>query len=502
MSETLQHHPLGATIPATPHAVCCSLPTMDDVIGYEEKRPETIAHVKYAYPRFVLHDYVVQAMTLCAERLGLAGRIVLLLPSEDATRDCIRWLAVDDAQLVQDHDFFGVSIPQDEDIFRRGKNYLQHTGLSISSRHAEDYLAAHDRAPRERSALQSNSAKQSETTVRRVLREFLPTDELHLANCGMNAFYGALRAARQMQAPRGRTKYLQLGWLYLDTQRILEKFLGGEDTLHVQHDVFDEARLRQFFAQHGDQLAAVVTELPTNPLIQTPDVALLANLCAKHGVVRIFDPTIAGIPNVDVLQHTDLLVTSLTKYAAHQGDVMIGAAAVNPDSPFASELAGAITSLCEAPYARDLERLAAQIEAMPEVAAQQSANARQLVAWLESHPAIRKVWHPREAKSAANFSAIARSDEACGAVFTIELNQSLRSFYDRSRVVKGPSFGTNFTMMCPFMYLAHYDDVTTAAGRLRLKACGLDPELVRVSAGAEDFSEIQQALEEGLEEKD
>lgn len=496
MAETLQHFPVGATIPATPHAVCCSLPTMRDVIGYEEKRPDTVAAVKYAYPRFVLHDFVVQAMNLATERLDAAGRAVYLLPSEDAARDCLRWLGVA-GEVHAEADFFAILLPENVDIRKRAKAFLQHTGLSISSRHAEDYLVSHGKAVS--SATQSNSAEESNLRVREALRPFLPTDEIHLTNCGMNAFYGALRATRKVQQPRGRTKYLQLGWLYLDTQRILEQFLGIEDSLTVMHDVFDEASLRKFFAEHGDELAAIVTELPTNPLIQTPDVALLDELCVKHGVVRIFDPTIAGITSVDVLPHTDLLVTSLTKYAAHAGDVMIGAAAVNPGSPLAVELAEALCGMVEPPYWRDLERLAAQIDEMPAVAEQQSANARALAEWLESHPSVSKVWHPRSPQSAANFNVIARSPEACGAVFTIELNKPLAEFYDRARVVKGPSFGTTFTMMCPFMYLAHYDEVTTDSGRARLQRCGLNPELIRLSAGIEDLDAIKAALSEGLD---
>ncbi len=473
---------------------------MDDVIGYEEKRPETIRQVKYAYPRFVLHDYVVQAMNLAAERLGLSGKLLYLLPSEKAARDCIQWLGAE-AELREEFDFFCVVLDDTEELRRKGKAFLQHTGLSISSRHAEDYLKSHGKLGADANfAPQSNSARESKAQVLSVLKRYLPTENIYLANCGMNAFYGALRAAQQVQAPKGRHHYLQLGWLYLDTQRILESFLDADSKLTVHYDVFDEAWLRAFFAEHGHELAAIVTELPTNPLIQTPDVALLDELCREHGVVRIFDPTIASIASVDVLPHTDLLVTSLTKYASHEGDVMIGAAAVNPGSPFARELAEAMPGQCEPPYARDLAKLAAQIDKMPEVVDRQNANAKALAEWFEAHPAVSRVWHPRVGKSAKNFDAIARSADSCGAVLTIELNVPLTQFYDRARVVKGPSFGTSFTMMCPFMYLAHYDQASTEQGRAELRACGLNPELIRLSAGAEDIEAIKQALGEGLED--
>ncbi|MGE9296761.1 MAG: PLP-dependent transferase, partial [Puniceicoccales bacterium] len=365
-TKPLQHYPLGAMIPDSVHAVCCSLPTLDDVEGYEEKRPETLARVTCGYPRFILHRYVRQAMALVAERLELENRAVFLLPSRAAAEDCVRWVNTGGEALTE-ADFFVASFPDDKDAGTRAQTFLQHTGLCLSSRQAEDYLIAQGKL--KEAQLETSSASQSESIVRSVLQSYLPTQSIHLANCGMNAFYAALRAVRDLQAPRGRHRYLQLGWLYLDTQRILEKFLGEKDALSVQLDVFDEDALRAYFAEHGSELAAIVTELPTNPLIQTPNVALLKELCEQHGVVRIFDPTIAGISSVDVLPHCDVLVTSLTKYAAHEGDVMIGALAINPASPYAAELEQTLHGKVEPPYHRDLARLAVQIEAMPAVTA-------------------------------------------------------------------------------------------------------------------------------------
>jgi len=37
--------PLGRCIPGSPHSVACSLPTLRDIIGYEEGQPETTRHI-------------------------------------------------------------------------------------------------------------------------------------------------------------------------------------------------------------------------------------------------------------------------------------------------------------------------------------------------------------------------------------------------------------------------------------------------------------------------
>lgn len=44
------------------HAVSVSLPQLSDVIGYEEKRTETLSRLKSGYPRFVAHSYIARIL--------------------------------------------------------------------------------------------------------------------------------------------------------------------------------------------------------------------------------------------------------------------------------------------------------------------------------------------------------------------------------------------------------------------------------------------------------
>ncbi|WOO42426.1 PLP-dependent transferase [Rubellicoccus peritrichatus] len=492
----LREHPLGEPVPDTVHAVCVSLPKMADVIGYEERHPETMAAVKFGYPRFVFHDYVVKAANLAAKRHDVVGRAVYAVTSAAAAWALAEYVSADSHAILPEADFVMVHFPDTPEVRKQAKAFLQHTGGSISSRQAEDYLHAADHNfPIQE---EDSFAGDEEAHVLGALRQYIDSKHLYIANCGMNAFYATIRAVSEMQRPRGKTLYLQLGWLYLDTQKVLSELLQSGDEVIVQLDVFDLEAIDQIFEEHGDKLAAVVTELPTNPLVQTPDFEHLSALCQKYDTVRIFDPSVAGIANVDALPFCDVLVTSLTKYAASQADVMIGAVAVNEGSVFADELAPAIRRLVEPPYPRDLARLAAQIDEMPQVVAQQNENAAKVVEYLEAHPAVGKVFHPKKSDSAKHFSELARTDASLGCIVTFELEKPLVDFYDKSTVVKGPSFGTDYTMMCPFLYLAHYDLVSNDFGRAYLKERGLNPELIRLSIGTEPFEEIQAALEAGL----
>jgi cystathionine gamma-synthase len=81
---------------------------------------------------------------------------------------------------------------------------------------------------------------------------------------------------------------------------------------------------------------------------------------------------------------------------------------------------------------------------------------------------------------------------------TFELNRPVDAFYDAIRLAKGPSFGMTTTLLCPFIQLAHYDLVTSEAGRAELAASGLNPELMRLSVGTEPVEEIIAALAEAL----
>jgi cystathionine gamma-synthase len=83
-------------------------------------------------------------------------------------------------------------------------------------------------------------------------------------------------------------------------------------------------------------------------------------------------------------------------------------------------------------------------------------------------------------------------------MISFTLRGSLELFYDRVRLPKGPSFGMKKTIICPFMYLAHYDLVNTPAGRAVLAESGLDPDLLRLCIGTEPVEDILSALDEAL----
>jgi cystathionine gamma-synthase len=315
----------------------------------------------------------------------------------------------------------------------------------------------------------------------------------------MNAVYATFRLASTLQARRGRTVWIQLGWLYLDTITILQKFTAQPERDYVfQSDVFDLAALRRLFAERGSEIAGVITETPTNPLIQTPDLKAIHELCRTHDAIFMVDPTIASPHNIDVLPHCDVAVNSLTKYAASEGDIVMGAVVVSPTSPYAEEFRKALPSALEPVYSRDVARLATQIGDYASVIAQINLTAPAVVEFLRTHPRVNWLRWSHHPDSRENFLQLARSPKAFGSMISFTVDGPLANFYDRLRLPKGASFGMKNTLVCPFIFLAHYDLVTSDSGSEKLRKSGIEPELVRLSIGCEPAEDIIAALAEAL----
>ena len=479
---------------------------MRSVHGYEKRDPAVTSQLTSGYPRFVVHPFARQlGAHFIANTPALAGRTLWLTSSEKMACALAAHLgAPADAQLFARDGLHGVSHPAiATDTAARAKTFLQNIGGFLSSREAEDHLVRLGlvAAPYAEETFSGDAAAEVRGHLRRALPGTSDAD-LILAPCGMNAIWAAFRAAADLQAARGRTVWLQLGWLYLDTIAILKKFTAAPVDYVYLRDVFDLAALERIFAAHGSRIAGLVAEVPTNQLIQTPDLPALAALCRRHGALLLVDPSIACVFNLHVLPHADVVVSSLTKYTASEGDLTAGLAAVNPAAPDAAELRRRIAAEIEPLYARDLARLAAQIGRTETVLARIHANTARVAAFLENHPAIGEVYWALRSDSRASYLCLARAPDATGGMITFTLKKigALENFYDRLRLPKGPSFGMTTTLICPFMYLAHYDLVTTPAGLAELAASNLDPDLLRLCIGTEPADEIIAALTEGLAE--
>lgn len=471
---------LGTPLPGGRHSVSVSLPRWDDVVGYEEKRPETIQKIKTGYPRFVVHEIVAKL----ARRIE-PSRACLPFPSLSVARHCVEYIrhrSQTDAEIRQQHQIWGVTTgPKGESAL---KEFWQHTGLGVSSRQAEAALGARNGHP----------APGDSAQVGHDLREILAglyecsPDDVFLAPTGMAAQYAALRALNRRR-PGKRT--VQLGFPYVDTLKLQERLGCGGYLLH--HLASVAADLKVLLAR--EQVAGCFSEVPGNPLLGSADLREITPVLREHQVPLVADDVVATPYNIDLSQHADLIATSLTKFIAGTGEVMGGALVCNPRSPLHAELkalvAGAHEELLWVEDARELARLALDF---PERMRRHNENGLIIAERLRAHPAIERVWYPKWEFSEA-YEGVRRPGRGWGALITfLPRNAAQRAprIYDAMRVCKGPSLGTVFTLACPFTLLAHYTELQWA------EACGVPTHLIRLSVGLEDPEELWGRIETAL----
>ncbi|RYD27894.1 MAG: PLP-dependent transferase, partial [Verrucomicrobiaceae bacterium] len=212
------------------------------------------------------------------------------------------------------------------------------------------------------------------------------------------------------------------------------------------------------------------------------------------GIPLVIDDTVATSVNLNALVHADLVTTSLTKAFSGVGNVMAGAVTVNPGSPHH----GALRRFLEAElaehdplWAEDAAVLEENSRDFMDRAHRMNAGAEALTDWLSRHPAVERVHYPTDASV---FGGMARPGGGRGCLFSFILKDAAAAaaVYDRLRLCKGPSLGTNFSLCCPYTLLAHYTELEWAA------QCGVPAHLLRVSVGLEPPEELISRFAEAM----
>ncbi|MEI7602586.1 MAG: PLP-dependent transferase [Opitutae bacterium] len=477
--------PLGSVVPSSLHATVVSLPTLADIEGYERKEARVWGKISAGYPRFVRNRLVQEAAQRAAQKYLRAGEFFPVVSLKSA-QALLKWAGILNAQVDQEADWVLISIPTGPAAEKLAK-LIQHTGTLISSRQAEAYL--------------KNLPRRENATATEKIKSFCApylaqaqVENILISLSGMNAAYAAVTAVNQIQNPKGKNLWIQLGWLYVDSAKILEKNSSTEHTLIKNIQELD--KVEQILKE--GRVAGVFAEAPNNPQLETPDIPKLRELCDQYDAKLILDPSAVSIATLDLLPYADIVCSSLTKYTASEGDVMAGILAVNENRPDAAQLIKEAKKIIEPLHPLDTEVLAHQIVKLEEVLQKINVSATTIAQYLSQHPSIALVRTAETVATKTNYQKLKRPGAGIGSLITVELKKEMRGVYDKLECVKGPSFGLEFTLISPYLWLAHFDEVTTDAGREEIRSAGLDPDLLRISIGLEPVEEILDMLEKAL----
>lgn len=236
-------------------------------------------------------------------------------------------------------------------------------------------------------------------------------------------------------------------------------------------------------------------ETPSNPLTEVGDIRALAAITHQHKVLLAVDNCFC----TPILQRpmdlgADIVVHSATKYLDGQGRVLGGAvcaskAIVEKIFIFLRTTGPTLSAFNAWVLGKGLETLSIRIQA-------QSASARALAQWLESHPSVERVYYPGLPSHPQHALAM-EQQRAGGAIVSFEVKGGKDAAW---RVVNSCQL-LSITANLGDTRTTITHPATTTHGRISPEAraaAGIHDNLLRVAVGLESVDDIRQDLERGL----
>lgn len=239
-------------------------------------------------------------------------------------------------------------------------------------------------------------------------------------------------------------------------------------------------------------------ETPTNPTLKITDIRAIGKIAKAHRCLLCVDNTFASPALQQPLQlGADLVVHSGTKYLGGHSDLIAGlVVAADPGLgqkiKFLQNASGAILG----PF--DSWLLIRGIETLHLRIRQHCASAGAIAAFLESHPAVDKVYYPGLVKHPGHHVAAGQS-KGFGGIVSFSLKEdtvaAATAFVTSTELFKlAESLGGIKSLVSHPAAMTHK---TIPAERRR--AAGVTDSLIRLSAGLEDTEDLIADLRQALD---
>ncbi|HEY1724339.1 MAG TPA: PLP-dependent transferase [Steroidobacteraceae bacterium] len=244
-------------------------------------------------------------------------------------------------------------------------------------------------------------------------------------------------------------------------------------------------------------------ETPTNPMLKLADLAAIAAIARRRGLLAAADNTFA----TPYLQRPltlgfDLVMHSGTKYLSGHSDVVNGVVVAGENAELAERLGylqnsvGAIAGPFDSFLAlRGVKTLAVRMQRHCE-------NALELAHFLERHPRVQRVHypglasHPQHALARSQMRD-ARGGQAFGGMISVELKGTIedaKRFLERCRIFTlAESLGGVESLIEHPAIMTHASVPAEARAAL-----GITDTLCRVSVGIEDVEDLKSDLQQAL----
>jgi len=488
-----QGEDLGAPLPDDEHAISVCIPTWKDVIGYEEGDPKVLERFSTGYPRFCCHRYMIDLFTFAEQQHAVEGETALVFSSTQAAARCSEYLSAQGKSsrvvslLSGDENKMGpAALCFARECYDLAREYWRYCGEIISSRQAQAILANKGGTDSELTVSDTGSL-----AVKNELAKYygVAAESVFLFPTGM----AAVSAVQRMLVERSpQSKTIQCDFPYVDVLKVQDILGSGVHLLEMK-----EPQSYQELAGllQSESIAGVYAELASNPLLSFIDVPLLRELTLKKQTPLILDDTIASAANIDTAPWADLITVSLTKLFSGMGNVMGGAVIVPEQSQFQMEYREWFANNHDSVLAEiDAAVLAENSLSFKQRTLASGQSAAEIAEVLSAHPAVEKLYYP-QSTDCRNYDLLKRKDGTYGNLLSFYLKggeSAAEKFYDAAKISKGPSLGTEFSLLCPYVLLAHYEELQWA------EEYGARRDLLRLSVGLEGTAELLGRLSDAL----
>ncbi|MCR4652058.1 MAG: PLP-dependent aspartate aminotransferase family protein [Lachnospiraceae bacterium] len=280
--------------------------------------------------------------------------------------------------------------------------------------------------------------------------------------------------------------------IYGGTFRILDKVFTN---FGIEYKIVDTSDLEAVEATIDSDVKAVYVESPTNPLLVVTDLAEVASIAHKAGVLLIVDNTFL----TPYLQRplelgADIVIHSGTKYLGGHSDTVSGLAVVN-DKEIADRLyylqnaiGGVLAPWDSFLMIRGIKTLAVRMD-------RHVKNAQRIAEWLADSDYVDRVYYPG-LKRDPGYEVQKKQADGAGAMisFVLKDRYDYRAFFEKLRLITlAESLGGVESLV------SHPASMTHAAIPPEIRRqTGIVDELIRLSVGIEDADDLIQDLEQAI----
>ena len=259
----------------------------------------------------------------------------------------------------------------------------------------------------------------------------------------------------------------------------------------IEYSFTSGVNVSDFESKIKSNTKVIYIETPSNPLLTITDIAAVARLAKKHGLVSMIDNTFASPINQTPIDFgIDIVLHSATKYLGGHSDMSAGVVASSKEhidriwqkaKNFGGNMSDFMCYLLE----RSIKTLGIRVE-------RHNINAQFIAEYLEKHKAIARVYYPGLQNHPDHEIAVHQM-KGFGGMLSFEL----KSEYDAVK------FQKNLQLIKPSMSLAGVESTIllpsmTSHALLttdQRKDVGITDNLLRFSVGIEDVKDIIKDIE-------